>query len=111
NLPAASISAAVAAVTGTLGQPPEAANYWIGIGARIAPGPLPHRRTCGTAYNAVCERLLNKWQDWPAQDLALAARMCVLAPHAAKDPERLVRLMNRAAQVGPGWYASELPRY
>ncbi len=39
NLSAAAMSATVAAVTGTLGQHPEAANYRIGIGARIAPGP------------------------------------------------------------------------
>ncbi len=101
------MSVTVAAMTGTLGQQPEAANYWIGIGARIAPGPFPHPCTCGTAYDAVCERLMNKWQDWTAQDLALAARMCVPAPYAAKDPEGLVRLMDRDAQVGPGWYASE----
>ena len=48
NLPAAAMSTTVAAVTGTLSQHPEAANYRIGIGARIAPGLLPHHRTCGT---------------------------------------------------------------
>jgi hypothetical protein len=65
NLSAAAMSATVAAVTGTLGQHPEAANYRIGLGARFAAGPLPHHRTCGTAFDAVCERLMNKWQDWP----------------------------------------------
>lgn len=54
-------------------------------------------------YDAVCERIMDKWQDWSATKLGFAAIMCTLAPNPAKVPERLTRLVNHAVQNGPDW--------
>ena len=34
-------------------------HYWIGIGARVTPGPLPHHLACGSALggSALCSKL------------------------------------------------------
>jgi hypothetical protein len=61
-------------------------------------------------YREVCERLMDRWEEWTGDNLGCAAAMCYLNVRPASDPDRLLRLGQRAAEKGPDWSALQLPR-
>lgn len=52
-------------------------------------------------YRSVCELSMGKWEHLSDADLLLVARMCTLDPVLPDDPDRLLRLVEKAVKVWP----------
>ena len=52
------------------------------------------------AYREVCESILESYERWSGNDLGYAAQMCLLDPQPPRDPQRLLRLVQRTVDVG-----------
>ncbi len=59
-------------------------------------------------YHQLCQRLMERWQEWEGTDLGHAAELCTLDPTEPDDPSMLMRLAKRSVAEGPDWSSGHI---